>query len=90
VVAGDCTFVFASWVDLIHVFYLPTLVCFFLFIRSEYLRNMEECIWTTVSQIQVSTHAPHTTNNTRNAAQRAIVNARAHTHAQDTFDFRRF
>lgn len=52
ILPSDCTFVFASWVDLIHVFYLPTLVCFFLFIRSEYLRNMEECIWTTVSQIQ--------------------------------------
>jgi hypothetical protein len=52
VLPNECTFWVASWVDVIHIFYLPTLVCFFLFIRSEYLRNMEECIWTTVSQIQ--------------------------------------
>jgi len=49
---GGCVFVIASWVDIVHIFYLISLVFFFLFLRSEYLRNMEECIWTTVSQIQ--------------------------------------
>jgi len=49
---GGCVFWLASWIDLLHLLYLPALLCFFLFIRSEYLRNMEECIWTTVSQIQ--------------------------------------
>jgi len=49
---GGCVFVIASWVDFIHIFYIASLIFFFLFLRSEYLRNMEECIWTTVSQIQ--------------------------------------
>jgi len=47
-----CVFVVASWVDMVHLFYIVSLLFFFLFLRSEYLRNMEECIWTTVSQIQ--------------------------------------
>jgi len=47
-----CVFVIASWVDLVHLSYIVSLLFFFLFLRSEYLRNMEECIWTTVSQIQ--------------------------------------
>jgi len=47
-----CIFVIASYVDLIHLLYLFSLIFFFLFLRSEYLRNMEECIWDTVSQIQ--------------------------------------
>lgn len=46
-----CIFVF-SWVDIIHVLYFISLLFFFFFIRSEYLRNQEECIWNTVSQIQ--------------------------------------
>jgi len=52
VLPNNCVFWIASWVDLLHLLYLISLACFFLFIRSEYLRNMEECIWTTVSQIQ--------------------------------------
>lgn len=47
-----CVFVIASWIDLVHILYIVSLLFFFLFLRSEYLRNMEECIWTTVSQIQ--------------------------------------
>jgi len=50
--ADGCVFVVASWVDFVHLLYIVSLVFFFLFLRSEYLRNMEECIWTTVSQIQ--------------------------------------
>lgn len=41
-----------SWVDLLIILNFVSLVLFFLFLRTEYLRNMEECIWTTVSQIQ--------------------------------------
>jgi len=52
VLPGGCIFIIASWVDLIHLLQFLSLVFFFLFLRSEYLRNMEETIWTTVSQIQ--------------------------------------
>eukprot|EP01112_Ceratiomyxa_fruticulosa_P000759 TRINITY_DN1068_c0_g1_i2.p1 TRINITY_DN1068_c0_g1~~TRINITY_DN1068_c0_g1_i2.p1 ORF type:complete len:316 (-),score=34.49 TRINITY_DN1068_c0_g1_i2:94-1041(-) len=48
----DCIFKFASGVDLMLVINLVSLLFFFLFLRSEYIRNREECIWTTVSQIQ--------------------------------------
>jgi len=41
-----------SYIDLLSLANFLSLVLFFLFLRSEYLRNMEECIWTTVSQIQ--------------------------------------
>jgi len=47
-----CVFVIASWVDVIHIFSLLSFIFYFLFLRNEYLRNMEETIWTTVSQIQ--------------------------------------
>lgn len=41
-----------SWIDILIILNYISLLLFFLFLRSEYLRNMEECIWTTVSQIQ--------------------------------------
>jgi len=41
-----------SYIDVLTIINFTSLVLFFLFLRSEYLRNMEECIWTTVSQIQ--------------------------------------
>ena len=47
----DCLGWFSA-VDLMHFSYFVSLIFFFLFLRSEYHRNMEECIWTTVSQIQ--------------------------------------
>ena len=43
---------FCSWVDVIHLLYLLSLLFFFLFVRSEFLRNIEECIWTTMGEIQ--------------------------------------
>jgi hypothetical protein len=52
ILPGNCVFWVASWVDFVHVLYFISLFFFFMFIRSEYLRNMEECIWTTVNQIQ--------------------------------------
>jgi len=41
-----------SYIDLLIILNFVSLILFFLFLRTEYLRNMEECIWTTVSQIQ--------------------------------------
>jgi len=49
---NNCVFVVASWVDLLHLLFLASLILFFMFVRSEYRRNMEETIWNTVSQIQ--------------------------------------
>eukprot|EP01114_Cavostelium_apophysatum_P021347 TRINITY_DN7425_c0_g1_i1.p2 TRINITY_DN7425_c0_g1~~TRINITY_DN7425_c0_g1_i1.p2 ORF type:complete len:133 (+),score=17.06 TRINITY_DN7425_c0_g1_i1:692-1090(+) len=49
---GSCVFYFASWVDLISICYFVSLIFFFIFARNEYQRNMEETIWSTVSQIQ--------------------------------------
>jgi len=43
---------YLSWVDILSLVNFVSLLMFFLFLRSEYLRNMEECIWSTVSQIQ--------------------------------------
>jgi len=52
ILPDNCVFVVASWVDLLHLLFLASLVLFFMFVRSEYRRNMEETIWNTVSQIQ--------------------------------------
>jgi hypothetical protein len=47
--APGCVFVVGSIVDLVHLLYLVSQIFFFLFLRSEYLRNAEECVWETVS-----------------------------------------
>eukprot|EP01137_Pigoraptor_chileana_P030821 Opistho-2@17820 len=52
VLPDACPLYFASYVDILIAFFLVSLVLFFTFLRAEYLRNMEDCIWTTVSQIQ--------------------------------------
>ena len=49
-----CTFYAGSVLDLVNTLYTLALILFFFFCRAEFLRNMEECIWTTVSQIQDS------------------------------------
>ncbi|EGG22442.1 hypothetical protein DFA_04564 [Cavenderia fasciculata] len=49
---GGCPLYVFSFVDLIQIFDFASLLFFFLFLRSEYVRNVEECIWTAVSQIQ--------------------------------------
>ncbi|KAN0040160.1 hypothetical protein ACTA71_012050 [Dictyostelium dimigraforme] len=49
---GGCPMYIFSYVDLIQLFDFASLLFFFLFLRSEYVRNQEECIWTAVSQIQ--------------------------------------
>ncbi|EGC36483.1 hypothetical protein DICPUDRAFT_151033 [Dictyostelium purpureum] len=49
---GGCPMYIFSYVDLIQIFDFASLLFFFLFLRSEYVRNQEECIWTAVSQIQ--------------------------------------
>jgi len=48
----NCIWHAISVIDLLIMFNFLSLILFFLFLRTEYLRNMEECIWTTVSQIQ--------------------------------------
>jgi len=52
ILPGSCIFIVAIWIDFIDTVYLISLLFFFLFIRSEYMRNMEETIWQSVSQIQ--------------------------------------
>lgn len=49
-----CTFYIGTGVDFLLVFIIPSIVFYFMFLKIEYQRNMEECIWTTVSQIQDS------------------------------------
>jgi len=48
----ECVFWVASVVDLLHIFYVTGLILYFAFLRSEYLRNMEECIWGAVQSFQ--------------------------------------
>ena len=48
----SCVFWVASGVDLVHLLYVVGLVLYFFFLRSEYHRNMEECIWRTVKKFQ--------------------------------------
>ena len=50
----NCVFWLASWVDLFHVLYVTGLILYFGFVRSEFLRNMEECIWGAVQDFQKS------------------------------------
>ena len=50
----DCIFWIGNGVDLLHIFYVTGLILYFAFLRSEYLRNMEECIWHTVERFQRS------------------------------------
>jgi uncharacterized membrane protein len=50
----SCIFIVASWIDFILVLYLFSLICYFIFLRLEFLRNREECIWSAVCQYQES------------------------------------
>lgn len=54
ILPNNCVFAVASLVDLVHILFILSLVFFFLFLTREYRRNMEECIWSHVSQIQDS------------------------------------
>jgi len=47
-----CTFYIASATDLLILVSSLSVVFYFFFLRAEFERNKEECIWTTVSQIQ--------------------------------------
>ena len=49
-----CPLVFASWIDVVFLIYTLALLLFFLFVRLEFRRNMEETIWGTVAAIQHS------------------------------------
>ncbi len=48
----NCVFYIASGVDLVHLLYVAGLVLYFFFLRSEYLRNMEQCVWSAVKKFQ--------------------------------------
>ena len=45
-----CVFVVASWVDAVHLAYALGQILFFLFLKREFDRNKEECIWRIVSE----------------------------------------
>jgi len=52
ILPSSCVFAVASWVDFMQVIYIISIILYFVFIRGEFSRNMEETIWSTVSQIQ--------------------------------------
>ncbi|PRP79071.1 hypothetical protein PROFUN_13173 [Planoprotostelium fungivorum] len=51
-IRGSCIIWIANGTDLMILPYILSYLFLFLFIRSEYIRNMEQCIWDTVTQIQ--------------------------------------
>lgn len=51
---GDCIFYFLSLVDVVHIIYTSSLIFFFLFLRAEYHKNLEEEYWKTVNDINVT------------------------------------
>jgi hypothetical protein len=54
ILGQGCVFWIASWVDFLHILYVIGLVLYFSFVRQEYLRLMEEAIWTNVSKFQAT------------------------------------
>jgi len=52
ILPDTCVFVIGSWVDLIHLIYAASIFFFFLFIRSEYKRNISEYQWDAVNEIE--------------------------------------
>lgn len=52
IITDECIFHFGTIVDFLQALYIVSMVLYFIFLRQEFQRNMEECIWTTVSQIQ--------------------------------------
>jgi len=46
---NQCVFIIASFVDIINIFHLVALILFFVFLRLEYIRNSQECIWKRVN-----------------------------------------
>eukprot|EP01027_Heterolobosea_sp_BB2_P019633 GEZU01027624.1.p1 GENE.GEZU01027624.1~~GEZU01027624.1.p1 ORF type:complete len:328 (-),score=28.13 GEZU01027624.1:168-1151(-) len=50
--SNQCGLYFASYVDIFLVFYALSLIFFFFFLRAEYMRNQEECMFMAVSQSQ--------------------------------------
>ncbi|KCV73004.1 hypothetical protein H696_00554 [Fonticula alba] len=49
---SPCIIFFASWLDILYSGAIVGVLCFFFFLRSEYLRNHEESVWRTISRIQ--------------------------------------
>lgn len=49
---STCVFYYGTIYDIFQLLSLASMTLFFVVVRSEYHRNMEECIWSTVSLIQ--------------------------------------
>merc|ERR1711935_1200701 len=49
ILPDECTFYIATPYDALQLLKLASLVLYFAVVRNEFKRNMEECIWTTVS-----------------------------------------
>eukprot|EP01122_Echinamoeba_exundans_P003610 TRINITY_DN13690_c0_g1_i1.p1 TRINITY_DN13690_c0_g1~~TRINITY_DN13690_c0_g1_i1.p1 ORF type:complete len:400 (+),score=45.80 TRINITY_DN13690_c0_g1_i1:41-1240(+) len=49
-----CVFYIASWLDLVHILYFVALLFFFIFLRAEYHRNRENCLYETVAEARES------------------------------------
>ena len=56
----QCILWVGSGVDIVHLAYVVGLVLYFFFLRSEYHRNMEDCIWKTVKRFQRNFSGPGT------------------------------
>jgi len=54
ILPAGCPITIASWLDILSLFNFASIIFFFLFIRWEFLRNMEEVIWEKVNQIQTT------------------------------------
>jgi|ERR1712183_688721 len=52
ILPSSCIFFYATVYDVFQLLSFVALTLFFVVVRSEYRRNMEECIWQTVSLIQ--------------------------------------
>lgn len=49
-IPSNCVLYIFAGVDIVHIVYVVGLIFYFLFLRCEYLRNMEETIWDTVNR----------------------------------------
>jgi hypothetical protein len=47
--AAGCVFYIASLFDMVNLLYGLSLVLYFIFLRAEYLRNMESCLWESIA-----------------------------------------
>lgn len=50
---ASCVIFVGSYVDLVHLSFFVGIVLFFVFLRTEFKRNEEECRWRIVSEKRV-------------------------------------